>query len=310
MKNVFLLFQNLELLYKYLDIIRDSFSGYFNYLVEEIANPGWTNYFYWLLGLSLVVWVLEILLPWRKDQKVIRKGFWLDSFYILFNFFLFSLIGYNALSNVGVQLFSDFLGIFGVDNIVALEVQGFPVWAQLLIMFVIADFIQWNVHRQLHKRSWLWEFHKVHHSVKEMGFAAQFRFHFMETIIYKTVQYIPLAMIGFGIEEFFVVHMFTVLIGHINHANVGWSYGKLGYVFNNPKMHIWHHAKDLPEEHPEGMNFALSLSLWDYLFKTAYTPGNGQNIELGFEGDEEFPEGFTRQLVVPFRNNKNLLKQK
>jgi len=289
---------------KYLNIILESFSGYFNYLVQEITDPSWTNYFYWLLGLSLLVWAIEILVPWRKNQKVFRKGFWLDSFYILFNFFLFSLIGYNALSNVGVELFNDFLGLFGVNNIIAFEVQNFPVWSQLLIMFIIADFIQWNVHRQLHRQPWLWEFHKVHHSVKEMGFAAQFRFHFMETIVYKTVQYIPLAMIGFGIQQFFVVHMFGVLVGHLNHANVGWNYGIFGYVFNNPKMHIWHHSKELPADHPQGMNFGLSLSIWDYLFGTAYIPKDGQDIELGFDGDENFPEDFKTQLLFPFKKQK------
>lgn len=278
--------------------------------MEEIMNPGWTSYFYGLIVLSLLVWVLEIVMPWRRDQKIFRKDFWLDAFYILFNFFLFSLIGYNALSNVGVQLFSDFLNVWGLNNIVAIEVQSFPVWAQLLIMFVVADFIQWNVHRQLHKRPWLWEFHKVHHSVKEMGFAAQFRFHFMETIIYKTVQYIPLAMIGFGIQEFFVVHMLAVLIGHINHANLGWSYGPLGFVFNNPKMHIWHHARELPQGFSTGMNFGISLSLWDYLFRTAYVPEDGQNLVLGFDGDEQFPEDFTGQLIIPFQKNQKTVLEK
>ncbi|UAB83702.1 sterol desaturase family protein [Zunongwangia sp. SCSIO 43204] len=289
---------------KYLKIIQDSFTGYFNYLVQEITNPSWTNYFYWLIAISLFVWILEIVLPWRKEQPIFRKGFWLDGFYILFNFFLFSLIGYNALSNIGVALFNDFLGLFGIENIVAINIQNLPVWGQLLIMFVIADFIQWNVHRQLHKRPWLWQFHKVHHSVKEMGFAAQFRFHFMETIFYKTAQYIPLAMIGFGIQEFFIVHMFSVLIGHLNHANVGWNYGFLGYIFNNPKMHIWHHSKALPDSHPYGMNFGLSLSIWDYLFKTAYIPKSGKSIELGFEGDEDFPRSFKEQMTFPFKNKK------
>ncbi|WBL21055.1 sterol desaturase family protein [Zunongwangia sp. HRR-M8] len=289
---------------KYVKIIQDSFTGYFDYLVQEIINPSWTNYFYWLIAISLFVWILEIVLPWRKDQPILRKGFWLDGFYILFNFFLFSLIGYNALSNIGVALFNDFLGLFGVENIVALNIQNLPVWGQLMIMFVIADFIQWNVHRQLHRRSCLWQFHKVHHSVKQMGFAAQFRFHFMETIVYKTAQYIPLAMIGFGIQEFFIVHMFSVLIGHLNHANVGWNYGFLGYIFNNPKMHIWHHSKALPKSHPYGMNFGLSLSIWDYLFKTAYIPKSGKNIELGFEGDDNFPESFKEQMVFPFKNKE------
>ncbi|MFC6861130.1 sterol desaturase family protein [Zunongwangia atlantica] len=289
---------------KYLKIIQDSFTGYFNYLVQEITNPSWTNYFYWLIAISLFVWILEIVLPWRKEQPIFRKGFWLDGFYILFNFFLFSLIGYNALSNIGVALFNDFLGLFGIENIVAVNIQNLPVWGQLLIMFVIADFIQWNVHRQLHKRPWLWQFHKVHHSVKEMGFAAQFRFHFMETIVYKTAQYIPLAMIGFGIQELFIVHMFSVLIGHLNHANVGWNYGFLGYIFNNPKMHIWHHSKVLPDSHPYGMNFGLSLSIWDYIFRTAYIPKSGKSIELGFEGDEDFPRSFKEQMTFPFKNNK------
>ena len=288
---------------KYLKIIQDSFTGYFNYLIEEITNPGWTNYFYWLLGLSLLVFALEIIIPWRKKQPIFRKGFWLDAFYMIFNFFLFSLIGYNALSNVGVELFNDFLGLFGIDNLVAIEVQDFPVWAQLLIMFVIADFIQWNVHRMLHRVPWLWKFHQVHHSVKEMGFAAQFRFHFVETLVYKSAQYIPLAMIGFGIEQFFVVHMFSVFIGHLNHANLDWSYGPLGYVLNNPRMHIWHHAKALPPEHKYGMNFGLSLSIWDYLFGTAYVPKSGKDIEIGFDGDERFPHDFTGQLTYPFKEH-------
>lgn len=285
---------------KYLSLIQDSFTGYFGYLLSEVANPSWTNYFYWLLGLSLLIWILEILVPWRKNQKIIRDDFWLDSFYILFNFFLFSLIGYNALSNVGVELFHEFLDFMGASNLVAFEVQDFPVWSQLLIMLIIADFIQWNVHRLLHRSRTLWKFHQVHHSVKEMGFGAQFRFHFMETIIYKTLQYIPLAMIGFGIQDFFVVHMFTVLVGHLNHANVRWNYGPLKYIFNNPRMHIWHHSRELPEEHPDGMNYGLTLSLWDYLFGTAYVPKNDPHLEIGFEGDEEFPKGFWGQLRFPF----------
>lgn len=285
---------------RYLQIVQDSFSGYFNYLVQEVMHPAWNNYFYWFLGLSLLVWLVEIIIPWRKHQKIFRKDFWLDSFYLIFNFFLFSLIGYNAISNVGVALFEDLLHSFGGENVVAIEVQGFPAWGQLLLMLVVADFIQWNVHRLLHKSNILWKFHQVHHSVKEMGFAAHFRFHFMETIIYKTLQYIPLAMIGFGIQDFFVVHMFTVLVGHLNHANVNWDYGPLKYILNNPRMHLWHHSRNLPEGNREGVNFGLTLSLWDYIFGTAYVP-EAKEVEIGFEGDEKFPKGFWQQVKFPFR---------
>lgn len=290
---------------KYFQILSDSFIGYWNYLAKEISSPSWHNYFYWLIGLSLLVWSLEIIIPWRKKQSIFRKDFWLDGFYMFFNFFLFSLIGYNALSNIGVALFNDFLGLFGIKNIVAINIQSWPIILQLSVLFIIADFIQWNAHRMLHRVSWMWEFHKVHHSVKEMGFAAHLRFHWMETIIYKSIQYIPLTMIGFGIDDFFVVHIFAVLIGHLNHANLNWDYGILKYFFNNPKMHIWHHAKALPSNYRFGANFGISLSIWDYLFKTAVIPKDGRNIVLGFEKDEKFPQTFLQQIIYPINLKKH-----
>lgn len=281
----------------YIKIIQDSYTGYWNYLVNEILYPSWGNYFYWLLGLSILVWGLELAFPWRKKQGAIRKDFWLDAFYMFFNFFLFSLIAYNALSNVAVQAFSDFLALFGIENIVAIHINSLPYWLQLLILFVLADFIQWNTHRLLHRVPWLWEFHKVHHSVKEMGFAAHLRFHWMETIVYKSIQYIPLAMIGFGITDFILVYLFTLAIGHLNHANLGWDYGPLKYVFNNPRMHIWHHAKDIPQGHKYGVNYGLTLSCWDYVFGTASIPHNGRDIELGFEDEADFPREFFGQVT-------------
>jgi sterol desaturase/sphingolipid hydroxylase (fatty acid hydroxylase superfamily) len=282
---------------EYLKIIQDSYTGYWNYLSKEILQPHWGNYFYWLIGLSLLVWALELVLPWRKGQKPLRKDFWLDAFYMFFNFFLFSLIAYNAISNIAVEAFNDFLGVFDISNLVAIEINSWPYWAQLITLFILVDFIHWNTHRLLHRVPWLWEFHKVHHSVKEMGFAAHLRFHWMETIVYKTIQYLPLAMIGFGITDFILVHLFALSIGHLNHANLGWDYGPLKYFFNNPKMHIWHHAKEFPKSHPYGVNFGISLSLWDYLFGTNHVPHSGRDIELGFNDDEAFPKTFVGQVT-------------
>lgn len=284
----------------YLQIIKDSYTGYWSYLVQEITHPNTHNYFYWLLFISLLVWFLEIIIPWRQKQSIIRKDFWLDGFYLLFNYFLFSLIAYNALSNIAVYIFNHFLLSFGIKNLVAIQIQSWPKAMQLLLLFVIADFIQWNVHRLLHRVPQLWQFHKVHHSVKQMGFAAHLRFHWMETIIYKTAQYIPLAMIGFGIKDFFVVYIFTTAIGHFNHANVNISYGVFKYLLNNPKMHIWHHAKTLPDG-SYGVNFGLTLSIWDYIFKTNYIPEDGKDVELGFSGDLNFPQNFMGQMGYPFK---------
>lgn len=283
----------------YWQIIIQSFTGYWNYLVNELLNLSWHNYLYWLVALSLFCWLLEIIFPWRKDQPLIRKDFWLDGFYMFFNFFLFSLIGYNALSNVGVQAFSDFIHLFGWKNLVAINIQAMPGWVQLLVLLVLKDFIDWNVHRLLHRVPWLWEFHKVHHSVEQMGFAAHLRYHWMETIVYRTIEYIPLAMIGFGINDFIVVHIFTLAIGHLNHSNVSLPLGPLKYLFNSSQMHIWHHAKELPSRY--GVNFGLTLSCWDYLFGTVHWPENGRDIPLGFEESEKFPHTFIKQITYPFK---------
>jgi sterol desaturase/sphingolipid hydroxylase (fatty acid hydroxylase superfamily) len=289
----------------YISTFLKSFSDYRNYLWSEILHPHWGNYFYWLIGLSLVVWGLELLFPWRKEQKAIRQDFWLDVFYMFFNFFLFSLVVFNGVSNVGVALFNDFIGLFGLKNIVAFEIGTWPVWLQLLTLFIVRDFVQWNVHRLLHRVPWLWEFHKVHHSVQQMGFAAHLRYHWMETVVYRTLEYIPLAIIGFGIDDFLLVHLFTIAIGHLNHANIYLPLGPLKYILNSPQMHIWHHAEELPEKYRNGMNFGITLSLWDYLFGTASIPKNGRDIPLGFERVKQFPKGFFGQMLFPFRRHKH-----
>ena len=183
---------------KYLTLITDSYKGYFNYLVHEITTPSWNNYFYGLIAVSLFFFILEQLKPWHQKQPRIRKDFWLDGFYMFFNFFIFSLVLYNSVSSVASALFNDFLSLFGLRNWAAISVASMPTWVQLLVLFFIRDFVQWNVHRLLHRSDFLWQFHQVHHSVKQMGFAAHLRYHWMETVVYRTLEYIPLGMIGFG----------------------------------------------------------------------------------------------------------------
>jgi sterol desaturase/sphingolipid hydroxylase (fatty acid hydroxylase superfamily) len=283
----------------YVDIFTTALGEYWRYLRVEVTTPDWHNYFWWLIGISVVFCLLELARPWHRKQGRIRKDFWLDAFYMFFNVFLFSLIGFYAVSKVFVTGFDELLqGTFGIENLVALEVGSWPVWVQLLAMFVLRDFIHWNVHRLMHRVPFLWQCHKVHHSVEEMGFAAHLRFHWIENVVYRVLEYIPLGMVGFGIQDFFAVHIVAMAIGHFNHSNLRVPLGPLKYVFNNPQMHIWHHAKVWPSQY--GANFGLSLSVWDYLFRTAWVPEPGQDIELGFADMDQFPTGFLGHELYPF----------
>ena len=77
---------------EYIDVIVNTISGSFRWFYRSIIfDVPWNqNYFWGLTLISLVVWGLELLFPWRKEQKVFRKDFWLDAVYMYFNFFVFS----------------------------------------------------------------------------------------------------------------------------------------------------------------------------------------------------------------------------
>ncbi len=293
---------------KYLQYFIDGYTGYAGYIWREIifANDGpwWHNYFWYLVIISAFFLALEWLRPWRAEQPKFRKDFWLDFFYMFFNFFIFSLIVYNAASEVVVNMWIDLLAAVGISNTIAINVSNWAIVYQLLTLFIVKDFTEWWIHRLLHRVPFLWEFHKVHHSVEQMGFAAHLRYHWMETVVYKSTVYVVLAFFGFGIDDFFFVHMFTIAIGHWNHANFRVKIGPLKYIINNPNMHMWHHAYHLPQGKNYGVNFGLTLSLWDYIFRTDYIPHSGKDIKLGFPGVETFPKTFWTQVTHGFSSFK------
>lgn len=287
----------------YIEIFWSGTKDYANYLWNQItfqADPWYENYFWFLILISLLVWGLEIILPWRKNQPIFRKDFWLDTFFMFFNFYIFNLIIFIAFSKVVTKFLNDTLGL-DMTEFALVDLSGLAWGWQLFIFFLATDFIQWFTHIMLHRIPMLWRFHKVHHSVVEMGFAAHLRFHWMETVIYTPMKYIAVMLIGgFTPEQAYAVFFFNIAIGHLNHANVSFDYGPLKYIFNNPKMHIWHHAKNLPKDRPYGMNYGITLSLWDYIFRTNYVPKSGRDIELGFKNLEKYPKKFFGLITSGF----------
>lgn len=285
---------------EYLNAFIKAFTGTVNWTWKSILFdvPWYTNYFWGLILISLIVWTLESIFPWRKNQSVFRKDFWLDAFYMFFNFFIFSIV-ISGFYKILELLFSE----FGINSksLALIDFSSWPVWGQLLIFFIILDFVQWFTHIMLHKFEFLWQFHKVHHSVKEMGFAAHMRYHWMENVLYKPLKTFAVMILGgFEPSEAYIVHYIAIAIGHFNHSNIKITWGPLKYIFNNPVMHLYHHAYELPKG-SYGVNFGISLSLWDYIFKTNHIPEDSGTIKLGFKGDATFPKGFIRQNIYGFK---------
>lgn len=331
----------------------ETYTGFARYMWQQVTlqNEGglWRNFFWMFVLLSVCFMILEWVKPWRKNQSRFRKDFWLDAFYMFFNVFIFSVIIYQASATVLVDLFNtQVLNLTGVDLSASNPMFLWPSWAVLLTGFVLKDFTGWWIHRLLHRVPFLWRFHKLHHSVEQMGFAAHLRYHWMETIVYNTIYYIPMALLGIDLYDFFLIHIFTLAWGHYNHANVrvskrltgavvvglmttyavttsvdmtvwpalAWIGGGLivgwfvlgpfmKYLFNSPEMHIWHHAHDMPKHSPYGINYGLTLAMWDYIFGTAHVPHSGRDIRLGFPGVSKYPQRFFSQITSGFTKSSS-----
>jgi len=129
----------------------------------------------------------------------------------------------------------------------------------------------------------------------------------MEHIVYTPVKYLAVTLLfGFPPQLAVISYVLSTVIGHINHANLKITYGPLKYIFNNPVMHLWHHSYTLPKGHRYGVNFGISLSIWDYIFKTAIIPDDSGTIALGFSGDENFPTTFWGQMTYPLSKHSHL----
>ena len=257
------------------------------------------GYLFWLLVVSAFCLALERTWPWRKQQKMLRPQFGQDLFWLVFN-------GHYAgilVAHVAAFLFAWATPV--TDELGSLHILAeWPLWLQFLAFFLLKDLLEWGIHNLLHRVPWLWEFHKLHHSIEELDWIGNFRFHWMEIVVYQGLTYFPIVILGVDGRVILIIAVLVTLIGHLNHSNLNISWGPLRYVLNSPRMHIWHHDYEWPENRPHGVNFGIALSVWDWLFGTAYWPRPAVSPEqqpkrLGFEGIERYPRGLLGRLLYP-----------
>ena len=72
---------------------------------------------------------------------------------------------------------------------------------------------------------WLWELHKLHHSIEELDWIGNFRFHWAEVLVYKTLSYLPLVVLGVDGRVLLAVAVLWTVMLDLNHANVPISWG-------------------------------------------------------------------------------------
>jgi sterol desaturase/sphingolipid hydroxylase (fatty acid hydroxylase superfamily) len=244
-----------------------------------------------LLILTLVFVPLERLFALRREQKVLRKEFGTDLAYFFASHLLVQVTVLLTLTPAAL-FFS-----WAVSSKFQAAVSAQPLGLQLIQAVFLADLFQYTIHRIFHVVPWLWRFHSIHHSSRELDWLAGSRLHIVDVLVTRAFSFIPLFLMGFSEATMLAYVVLVSFQAVLIHANVRFRFGWLRWLVTTPEFHHWHHSAE-----PEAVNrnFAVHLPLIDHLFATAYMPDKWPS-EYGIS-DNPVPDGWFAQLLYPFRS--------
>lgn len=168
------------------------------------------------------------------------------------------------------------------------------VAAQFGLFFLVNDLGRYWLHRWYHASDLLWRIHRVHHSTVEMDSLSLLRIHVLEAVIKNFALSAPFAVMGVSRTVIVAYSCLDVVKGFWHHANFRSSAGPLNYLFNTAELHWWHHSV---ERRGHRSNYGSILSLWDWIFGTAYWPKGEWPSEIGVKGMENFSPHYGSQLL-------------
>jgi sterol desaturase/sphingolipid hydroxylase (fatty acid hydroxylase superfamily) len=175
--------------------------------------------------------------------------------------------------------------------------HAWPLWAQVILGLIIAEFPLYWAHRLGHTWKPFWRFHAIHHSVTKLWFVNTGRFHFIDSLVKIVGSMALLIAFGAPMEVIKWISAITAFIGMLTHCNVEMRFGPLSWIFNTPELHRWHHSKDLREG---DKNFCENIMIWDHVFRTYFRePWRRPPLDIGLK-EGYMPPKFTHQLIWPF----------
>ena len=240
------------------------------------------------VGLNLALFIL-IFAPLErafaaKRQPFIRKNWSIDlAFYLVQSLFFTKLTLF-----VLVWLHQICLRYVGRSS----WLVDLPVFMQLILIILISDFMVYWAHRLSHKSSFLWRFHKVHHTAEHLDWLAAFREHPFDNIFTRVVVNMPVLLLGLPIEIIAPFAVFRGLWGNFIHSNTDVNLGPLKYFLGSPGLHHWHHDIEMNSS----VNFANMNPLMDLMFNTFYDPGK---MPQRYGIEDTLPQKYWVQMVAP-----------
>ncbi len=210
-------------------------------------------------------------------------------------------------------LVTGFLQYFGTPG--SLVAPTWVVYMYALVALAAFDFAIYLAHLAQHKWSFLWQFHKVHHSAEVLNPLTAYRMHPVDDFLTLTTGAI-LAGTAHSIFSFFwadsfssikvtvtslAVMSFYLLGYHLRHSHIWLSYGPfMSQLLISPAQHQIHHSR---EHRHADRNFGFIFAVWDKLFGTLYVPRDRETFELGLsDGSSAAYHSAVACYIKPFRD--------
>jgi lathosterol oxidase len=265
---------------------------------DGIESKAYTLGLDWLvidIFISALIFIpIELFLPKRLNQSKFHSEWRTDLVYFIIGHLLIQVTGV-VVQLPSVKLFGG-LGLDGLQT----WVKSIHFVPQLLLAMFAADLFQSTAHLLFHKIPFLWRFHSVHHSTKNIDWLAGSRTHFVDLIVVRALTFMPIYLLGLDTSVFTTYLVIAAMQAVLAHANTRINFGFLRYVFVTPQYHHWHHSA---EEKAYDKNYAIHFPLIDMLFGTYFKSGKNEWPKETGLGEVQFPKGFIRQFIYPFAND-------
>ncbi len=235
----------------------------------ELAGPA-------VLGFVLAVFVIEQIRPAQR-RPVLARGHLLDFCYLVF----YALLVVPLI----VLLGAGFAGLLARLEpwLVLPRVPWIPGWCFVALAVLGIDAVDWLVHLANHRITAFWRLHAVHHSQEELSILTTYRAHPLVHVSFL-ISAVPILAVESNAATPAVVLTAYACLGALPHANVRWTYGRVGRILVSPAYHRIHHSATGRLD----INLGTVFAVWDALSRRAVFPAraaaNRIVIETGLGG--------------------------
>lgn len=177
-----------------------------------------------------------------------------------------------------------------------------PIWLEVMLVFVVLDFAIWAQHWASHQIPILWRLHRVHHADRDIDVTTAIRFHPIEIALSMCLKILLVYLLGAPV---IAVILFEVVLNGaamFNHANIRLGHWDrlLRLAIVTPDMHRVHHSIDRDEH---DMNYGFNLSIWDRMFGTYRDEPRGghEGMTIGLPTHQDAaPTRYLWSMCFPF----------